>query len=126
MLAPAPALLLGLVAVVASSSLLEVSRSLAEAFRGRWFAGNGRDLFHAMAAVALAAALFLAGLPPAMACLWASLSLMPPLLVLDGLPARRLTRVLVLLALIGLASAPPLFEPRSIVTAMNALARALF
>ena len=46
----------------------------------------------------------------------ASLSLLIlPLLFLDSLPARRPARVAMLFALVGLAAAPPLLEPRSIV-----------
>jgi hypothetical protein len=125
-LAPGTSILLGTLAVLASSALLEVSRSLAEAFRGKWFAGNGRDLFHALAAAVLAAALFLSGMPPAMSCFWAAFALMGPLLLLDGLPARRTTRALCLLALIALVAAPALLDPRSVVNAMNTVARALF
>lgn len=126
-LVPQPAgLVLGAVAVAAAGALLELSRSLAETFRGRWFAGNGRDIFHASAAFVAAAALFVNGLPPAMACLWAASALVVPLLLLDSLPQRRPARAAILVALIALAAAPALLEPRSIVDAANALARALF
>ena len=49
-----------------------------------------------------------------------------PLLLLDGLPARRPPRVALLLALVGLAAAPPILEPASIVDAANGVARLLF
>jgi hypothetical protein len=123
---PLPGLLLGALAVFAATALLELSRSLAEMFRGRWFAGNGRDLFHVLAAVVSAAALFVNGFPPALACLWAASLLVVPLLLLDSLPSRRPVRTALLFALLGLAAAPALLEPRSIVQAANALARALF
>jgi hypothetical protein len=123
---PLPGLLLGALAVFAATALLELSRSLAEMFRGRWFAGNGRDLFHVLAAFVSAAALFVNGFPPALACLWAASLLVVPLLLLDSLPSRRPVRTALLFALLGLAAAPALLEPRSIVQAANALARALF
>ncbi|MGZ6125431.1 MAG: hypothetical protein ACXWLR_10760, partial [Myxococcales bacterium] len=113
-------------AVVAATALLELSRTLAETYRGRWFAGNGRDLFHAGAALVVAAALLANGLPPALAALAAASLLMLPLFFLDSLPARRPQRLALLLALVGLAAAPPLLEPRSIVDAANAVARLLF
>jgi hypothetical protein len=115
-----------MLAVVATTALLELSRTLAETFRGRWFAGNGRDLFHALAAFVSAAALYVNGLPPALACLWAASALLVPLLLLDTLPARRSIRAALLLALVGLAAAPALLEPQSIVQAANALAHKLF
>ena len=123
---PAAGVALGALAVLASAGLLELSRTLAETYRGRWFAGNGRDLFHAAAAVVMAAALLANGLPPALACLAAASLLMLPLFFLDSLPARRPPRVLLLLGLVGVAAAPPLLEPRSIVAAANAVAHALF
>lgn len=126
LVAPSLGLALGALAVVAAAGLLELSRSSAEKYRGRWFAGNGRDVFHATAAAALAAALFVNGLPPALACLAAASLLMLPLLFLDSLPARHTPRLAMLLGLVGLAAAPPILEPRSIVDAANALARALF
>jgi hypothetical protein len=126
-LVPPPlGLALGTLAVLSATALLELSRTLAEAYRGRWFAGNGRDVIHVAAAAAMAAALLANGLPPALACL-ASLSLLIlPLLFLDALPARRTARVALLLALVGLAAAPPLLEPASIVDAANSVARVLF
>lgn len=120
------ALLVGAVAVLAAAALLELSRSLAEKFRGRWFAGNGRDVFHVAAGGVITSALLLNGLPPALACLAAASLLMLPLLFLDALPSRRPPRVALLLALVGLAAAPPLLEPRSIVDTANAVARVLF
>ena len=123
---PAMGLLLGLLAVLSATALLELSRSLAETYRGRWFAGNGRDLFHFGAAGVIASALAANGLPPALACFAGTSLLMLPLLFLDTLPARRPVRIGLLLALVGLAAAPPLLEPRSIVETANALARVLF
>jgi hypothetical protein len=117
---------LGAMAVLAATALLELSRSLAERFRGRWFAGNGRDLFHVIAAAVVASALFAIGLPPALACLSAASLLILPLLFLDSLPARRPLRAALLLGLVGLAAAPPLLEPQSIVQSANFLARLLF
>lgn len=119
-------LTLGGLAVICAAALLELSRSLAEKYRGRWFAGNGRDVFHVAAAAVIAAALFINGLPPALACLASASLLMLPLLFLDSLPARRPVRVGLLLALVGLAASPPLLEPRSIVTTANFVARLLF
>jgi hypothetical protein len=123
---PGAGLALGALAVLAATALLELSRTLAETYRGRWFAGNGRDVFHASAALALAAALLANGLPPALAVLVAATVLMLPLLFLDSLPARRQPRAALLFALVALATAPPLLEPQSIVDAANAVARLLF
>lgn len=123
---PAAGLALGVLAVLAATALLELSRTLAEAYRGRWFAGNGRDVFHAGALLVVAAALLANGLPPAVAALVAASLLILPLFLLDSLPARRPQRLPMLLALVGLAAAPPLLEPRSIVQAANAVARLLF
>src|SRR5262249_36526879 len=123
---PATGLALGAFAVLAATALLELSRTLAEAYRGRWFAGNGRDLFHAAAALVVTGAMLANGLPPALAALVAALLLTLPLLFLDSLPARRPPRVAMLFALLGLGAAPALLEPRSIVHAANALARLLF
>ena len=105
---PAIGLVLGVLAVLAATALLELSRTLAETYRGRWFAGNGRDIFHAAAALVAAALLTL------------------PLLFLDSLSARRPRRVAMIFALVGIGVMPPLLEPRSIVDAANALARLLF
>ena len=123
---PGAGLALGAVAVTVATALLELSRTLAETYRGRWFAGNGRDVFHAGAALAMAGALFANGLPPALALLASATVLMIPLLILDSLPARRPPRAAMLFALVGIAAAPPLLEPRSIVQAANVLARFLF
>jgi hypothetical protein len=117
---------LGAVAVLSATALLELSRTMAEKYRGRWFAGNGRDVFHVAAAGVLASALIANGLPPALGCLAGASLLILPLLFLDGLPARRPARVGMLLALLGLAAAPPLLEPRSIVKTANFVARYLF
>ena len=126
MVEPGAGLALGALAVLAATALLELSRTLAETYRGRWFAGNGRDVFHAGAALTLAAALLANGLPPALAMLASATVLMLPLLVLDSLPARRQPRAAMLLALVALGTAPPLLEPQSIVEAVNAIARLLF
>src|SRR4051812_35340070 len=107
---PLPGLALGLLAVGAAAALLELSRSLAETFRGRWFAGNGRDLFHALAAFVIGAAVFVNGLPPALSCAWAAFALTVPLLLLDSLPQRRPGRAAVLLGLVAVAAAPALLD----------------
>jgi hypothetical protein len=123
---PGAGLALGALAVLVVAALLELSRTLAETYRGRWFAGNGRDVFHAAAALAMACALLANGLPPALAGLASASVLMLPLLFLDSLPPRRAPRAAMLFALVGIAAAPPLLEPRSIVQAANAVARFLF
>ena len=123
---PGAGLALGALAITVATALLELSRTLAETYRGRWFAGNGRDVFHAGAALAMAVALFANGLPPALAALASATVLMLPLLILDSLPARRPPRAAMLFALVGIGAAPPLLEPLSIVQAANALARFLF
>jgi hypothetical protein len=125
-LSPGAGLALGALAVLLAAALLELSRTLAEAYRGRWFAGNGRDLFHAGAALAIAIAMLANGLPPALAGLMAAVALALPLLTLDSLPPRRSSRAAMLFALVGLAAAPAILEPRSIVDAANAVARLLF
>ena len=125
-LEPPLALAIGAVAVLSATALLELSRTLAETYRGRWFAGNGRDVFHVAAAGVIAPALAVNGLSLPLACLAALSLLILPLLFLDSLPARRPVRVAMLLALVGLAAAPPLLEPASIVDAANAVARMLF
>lgn len=119
-------LALGALAVLSATALLELSRTLAETWRGRWFAGNGRDVFHVAAVGVVASALLVNGLPPALACLAAASLLLLPLLFLDSLPPRRPIRVGLLLGLVGLAAAPPLFEPGSIVQTANFVACALF
>ncbi len=123
---PAAGLALGALSVIAATGLLELSRTLAETYRGRWFAGNGRDVFHAAALLVIAGALLANGLPPALAALVAASLLILPLLFLDSLPASRARRLALLLALVGIAAAPPLLEPRSIAQAANAVARLLF
>jgi hypothetical protein len=123
---PTIGLALGALAVLAATALLELSRTLAEAYRGRWFAGNGRDLFHAASALVLTAAMLANGLPPALAALVAAVLLTLPLLLLDSLSERRGPRVAMLFALVGLGAAPPLLEPKSIVHAANTLAQLLF
>ena len=123
---PSLGILLGILAVLAATALLELSRSLAETYRGRWFAGNGRDLFHFAAAAVVASALAANGLPPALSGFAGTSLLMLPLLFLDRLPSRRPLRIGLLLALVGLAAAPPLLEPQSIVETANAVARLLF
>jgi hypothetical protein len=122
----AAGLLAGAIAVLAATFLLEVSRSLAERYRGRWYAGNGRDLFHAGAAAVLAFAFAVNGLPAALAFAAAATASMAPLLLLDDLPPRRKPRVGALLALFAAGSAPAIAAPRSLVAAANAVARVLF
>ena len=124
-LAPAAGLGAGAVAVVLGTGLMELSRTLAEVARGRWYAGNGRDVFHAGAVAALGVAYFLNGLPAALAFVAAATASLAPLVVIDTLPAERRRRLPLLLALFALFSAPVLFEPRSIVDSSNALARVL-
>jgi hypothetical protein len=126
LVAPSTGVALGALAVLSAAALLELSHTLAERYRGRWFAGNGRDVFHVAAVGVLASTLLANGLPPALACFAAATVAIIPLLFLDSLPARRPARVAFLLALIALAAAPLLLEPRSIVDACNAMARALF
>lgn len=126
MVPPATGIALGALSVLGATALLELSRTLAEKFRGRWFAGNGRDLFHAGAALVLVPALVANGLSVPLACLSAASLLLLPLFFLDSLPARRAPRVAMLLGLVGLTAAPPLIEPKSIVDAANAVARMLF
>ena len=123
---PGVGLALGALAVLVATALLELSRTLAETYRGRWFAGNGRDVFHAGAALVLILALIAIGHPPALAAVVAAVILTIPLLLLDSLPPKRGRRVAMLFALVGLAAAPALIEPRSIVRAANVLARLLF
>jgi hypothetical protein len=126
LVAPSTGIALGALGVLSATALFELSRTLAETYKGRWFAGNGRDVFHVAAVGVLASALFVNGLPPALACFAAATAAVFPLLILDSLPARRPPRVAFLLALVALAAAPPLLEPRSIVDACNAMARILF
>src|SRR4051812_37872188 len=105
---PSLGLALGGLAVVSAAALLELSRTLAETYKGRWFAGNGRDVFHVAALGVLASALLANGLPVALACFSAATASVFPLLLLDSLPAKRPARLAFLLALVALASAPAL------------------
>jgi len=111
--------------MVVGAGLFELSRTLAEVARGRWYAGNGRDVFHAAAVAALGAAYFANGLPPAVALVVAATVSIPPLLLIDELPDRG-RRLPLFLALLALGSAPALFDAPQVVAATNALARALF
>lgn len=120
-----PGLAAGALAVVVAAGLFEFSRTLAEVARGRWYAGNGRDVFHAGAVAVLAVAYFLNGLPPALAFVMAALVAAVPLLLIDELPDRR-RRLPLLVAVLALGSAPALLDARTVVDASNALARALF
>ena len=120
-----PGLAAGALAVVVAAGLFELSRTLAEIARGRWYAGNGRDVFHAGAVAALGAAYFLNGLPPALAFVMAAVVAAIPLLLIDELPDRR-RRLPLLLAVLALGSAPALLDARTVVDASNALAHALF
>src|SRR5712671_7880683 len=106
----------GALAVVAATFLLELSRTLAERARGRWYAGNGRDVFHAGAVAVLGAAYFLSGLPPALAFAMAATVCIPPLLIIDEVPERR-RRVALFLAILALGSAPALIDAPAIVAA---------
>ena len=124
-LPPGAGLVAGALAVVLGAGLFELSRTLAEVARGRWYAGNGRDLFHAAAVAALGAAYFANGLPPAVALVVAATVSIPPLLLIDELPDRG-RRLPLFLALLALGSAPALFDAPQVVAATNALARALF
>src|SRR5712671_2654343 len=124
-LPPGAGLAVGAVAVLLGAGLFELSRTLAEVARGRWYAGNGRDVFHAAAVAALGAAYFANGLPPAVALVVAATVSIPPLLLIDELPDRG-RRLPLFLALLALGSAPALFDAPQVVAATNALARALF
>jgi hypothetical protein len=116
----------GALAVAAATFLLELSRTLAERAKGRWYAGNGRDVFHGGAVAVLTAAFAVNGLQPAIAFFAATTVSIAPLLVLDLLSPRRGTRIATLFALFALGSAPALVDPRSIGETVNAVARALF
>jgi len=116
---------LGAASAATAAGLFELSRSLADRYRGRWFAGNGRDVFHAAAVAALAAALFLCGLPPALACVAAATAAIVPLMVLDSIPRRR-DRLLVLVLAVAVGVAVPVCAPRSVVHTGNHVARVLF
>ena len=107
-LPPGPGLATGVLAVLVAAGLFELSRTLAEVARGRWYAGNGRDVFHAGAVAVLGAAYFVNGMPPALAFVVAALVAAVPLLLIDALPERRLIPLLLacsslLLAALGLA-----------------------
>jgi hypothetical protein len=115
----------GALAVVVAAGLFELSRTLAEIARGRWYAGNGRDVFHAGAVAVLWAAYAANGLPPALAFVMAALVVAVPLLIVDEVPDRR-RRLPVLVAVLAIGSAPALLDARAIVEAGNALARAVF
>jgi hypothetical protein len=116
---------LGLLAALTAATLFELSRQLAERHKGRWYAGNGRDVFHAGAGLTLAIALLLNGLPPAVAFAIAGSVSAVPLAVLDSIASQR-RRALVLLAAVSLGVLPALVAPRAVVGATNAAARVLF
>jgi hypothetical protein len=116
---------LGLLAAALATTLFELSRLLADRYKGRWFAGNGRDVFHAGAAASVAGALFLNGLPAALACAMAGTAAVVPLMVLDWIDARR-RRLQVVLIAVTVGILPALVAPRATVDAGNATARALF
>lgn len=116
---------LGVVAAVVAAGLFELSRQLADRHKGRWYAGNGRDVFHAGAAAVMAGALFLNGLPPALAFAVAGTAATVPLMVLDWIHVQR-TRLAVLLAAVSAGMLPALAAPQTAVEVGNALARALF
>ena len=78
-LPPGAGLVAVAVAIVLGAGLFELSRTLAEVARGRWYAGNGRDVFHAAAVAVLGAAYFLNGLPPALAFLTAAVVSIDPI-----------------------------------------------
>jgi hypothetical protein len=116
----------GVIAVLAATFLLELSRTLAERARGRWYAGNGRDVFHGGAVAALTAAFAVNGLPLAIAFVAAVTVSIAPLLILDDLTPHRGPRVATLLALFALSSAPPLVDPHSIAQTVDVVVHALF
>src|SRR5205814_1523960 len=80
LVAPATGLALGALGALSAAALFELSRTLAETYKGRWFAGNGRDVFHVAAVGVLASALLVNGLPPALACFAAATAAISPLL----------------------------------------------
>jgi hypothetical protein len=120
------ALLLAALTALVAALLLELSRTLAERARGRWYAGNGRDIFHAGAVAALFGGLFAVGLPLALCGAAAAVICAPPLLVLDNLPRRRAVRLGALVAMVVLALGPAVLAPRAMADAANALARVAF
>lgn len=119
------AALAGIFSAVAATSLFELSRQLADRHKGRWYAGNGRDLFHAGAAVVVAGALVLNGLPLALSFAVAATAAIVPLMVLDWIGEQR-TRLLVILIAVAAGILPALIAPKSTVEAGNAVARVLF
>jgi hypothetical protein len=124
-LTPGVGLAAGALAVLVGAGLFELSHTLAEVARGRWYAGNGRDVFHGAAVAALGTAYFVNGLPPALAFVMAATVSIPPLLLIDEVPDRG-RRLPLFLALLALGSAPALVDGPRVVAATNALARALF
>jgi len=124
-LTPGVGLAAGALAVLVGAGLFELSRTLAEVARGRWYAGNGRDVFHAAADAALGTAYFVNGLPLALAFAMAATVSIPPLLLIDEVPDRG-RRLPLFLALLALGSAPALVDGPRVVAVTNALARALF
>jgi len=124
-LPPGLGLAAGALAVLVGAGLFELSRTLAEVARGRWYAGNGRDVFHAGAVAVLGTAYLVNGLPPALAFVMAATVAIPPLLLIDELPDRA-RRLPLFVALLALGSAPALLDAPRVVAATNALARALF
>ena len=115
----------GLFAAVAAAALFELSRQLADKHKGRWYAGNGRDVFHAGAAFVVAGALVLNGLPTALAFAVAATAAVVPLMVLDWIDVQK-RRLLVVLVAVTAAILPVLIAPKSAVDAGNAMARKLF
>lgn len=105
---------------------LEISRTLAEHGRGRWWAGNGRDVFHLASGATLAIALGLTGFPPALALVLSATVHIPPLLFIDWLPPVRTRRLAALFAAFALGAAPAFLAPAALAAASDACARALF
>jgi len=124
-LPPGTGLAVGALAVLLAAGLFELSRTLAEVARGRWYAGNGRDVFHAGAVAALGIAYFVNGLPPALAFVVAAVVCVGPLLLIDEVPDRR-RRLPLVLAVLIVGSVPFILDAPQVVDAGNALARALF
>jgi hypothetical protein len=124
-LPPGAGLAVASLAVLLAAGLFELSRTLAEIARGRWYAGNGRDVFHAGAVAVLGIAYFVNGLPPALAFVMAATVAVVPLLLIDEVPDRR-RRLPLVLAVLLMGSIPAVLDATGIVQAGNALARALF
>jgi hypothetical protein len=124
-LPPGAGLAVGALAVLLAAALFELSRTLAEVARGRWYAGNGRDVFHGAAVAALGIAYFVNGLPAALAFVVAAVVAVVPLLLIDEVPERG-RRLPLVLAVLLLGSIPAILEAPRLVIAANALARALF